>query len=117
MLVHGQIWVLRIISCTMVKRSTLYQQRLMRNRCVKFVSTSEAVHVVVSVRDESEQPTATDRGTELLTTRGGRCDAATVGLSAAVASHARGERVERVAHSTHASTVSTSEVVRGGVGT
>ena len=73
----------------------------MRNRCVKFLSTSEAVHVVVSVHDESEQPTAIDRATELLTTRGAGCDAATAGLSAAVASHGRGERVGRVAHSTH----------------
>ena len=71
----------------------------MRKRCVKFVSTSEAVHVVVSVRDESEQPTAMNRATELLTTRGGGLSAAGTDLAAAVASHARGGCVGRVAHS------------------
>ena len=53
-------------------------------------------------------PSATDRGGRLLSTRGGGCGAATAALPAAVASRARGGRVERVAHSMHASLVSRS---------
>ena len=41
-------------------------------------------------------PNATDRGGRLLSTRGGGCDAATVAVPPAVASHARGGCVERV---------------------
>ena len=50
-------------------------------------------------------PSTMYRGTGLLSTRGGGHDAAVTGLTAAVASHARGGCVGRVAHSTHASTV------------
>ena len=46
-------------------------------------------------------PNTTDRGGRLLSTRGGGYDAATAGLLAAVASHARSRRVERVAHYMH----------------
>ena len=64
-------------------------------------------------------PSATDRGGRLLSTRGSGCGAATAAVLPAVASHARGGCVERVAHSMHASIVPRSriEVAHGGSGT
>ena len=44
---------------------------------------------------------AANRGTGLLSTRGGGRDAAAAGRTGAVASHACGERVGHVAHSMH----------------